>query len=158
MDQTAAKFFSLHASLAEVVKKLMKNGNCKELVLKWMRHAVDLNLEKDKMVAHKPVATNGFFLNYLDLLLQLCKPFTVNSEKYANFLPKINCFYLLSSSVLLKPEKFDLMVGGDNLKRIKRFIDGNADPGLQFSGVTMDPLIREASSLMDEDDQDAAKI
>jgi len=32
--------------LAEVFKKLMKNPSCKEKLLKWMRHAVDLNTDK----------------------------------------------------------------------------------------------------------------
>lgn len=72
MDDVSKRFFALHSSLADIVKKLMKNTNSKEKLLKWMRHAVDLNLDKQKMMTMKPVASNGFILNYIDLLLQLC--------------------------------------------------------------------------------------
>ena len=46
MDDVSKRFFALHTSLADIVKKLMKNTNSKEKLLKWMRHAVDLNLDK----------------------------------------------------------------------------------------------------------------
>ena len=69
MDEISKRFFSLHTALADIVKKLMKNANSKEKLLKWMRHAVDLNLDKQKMMTMKPVASNGFVLNYIDLLL-----------------------------------------------------------------------------------------
>jgi len=69
MDEVSKRFYALHTSLSEVVKKLMKNTNCKEKLLKWMRHAVDLNLDKRKMHVTKPVASDGFILNYIDLLL-----------------------------------------------------------------------------------------
>jgi hypothetical protein len=82
MDEVSKTFFGLHSALAEVVKKLMKNANSKEKLLKWMRHAVDLNLDKQKMMTMKPVASHGFVLNYIDLLLQLCKPFTGDLTKY----------------------------------------------------------------------------
>ena len=128
---------------------LMKNKKCKERVQKWMRHAIDLNLEKEKMVAHKPVATNGFILNLIDVLLLLCKPFTGNFEKYGNFLTKINCFYFMSG-VLRKQEKFDLNCAGEKLENVKKFIKGEDQNGLEFSGVTMNP-ISQGSSLMDEE-------
>jgi len=51
VDQVSQKFSSLHSNLAEIIKKLMKDNNCKDRVLKWMRHAVDLNLEKAKTFA-----------------------------------------------------------------------------------------------------------
>ena len=65
----SSKFYNLHSNLAEIVKKLMKNPNCKDRVMNWMRHGVDLNLEKQKIIASKPVASNGFVLNFIDLLL-----------------------------------------------------------------------------------------
>jgi hypothetical protein len=34
-----------------------------------MRAAVGLNLDKQKMFTHSPVATDGFILNFIDLLL-----------------------------------------------------------------------------------------
>jgi len=69
MDTVSSKFYNLHTTLSDIIKKLMKNSACKDRVLKWLRHAVDLNLEKSKMMAYKPVASNGFMLNYIDLLL-----------------------------------------------------------------------------------------
>lgn len=69
MDQLGTKFFNLHSSLSEVIKKLLKNQNCKERVLQWMRAAVGLNMDKQKMFSHTPTATDGFVLNYIDLLL-----------------------------------------------------------------------------------------
>lgn len=78
MEALSARFFALHTNLAEIVKKLMKNQACKERVLLWMRQAVSLNLDKQKMFTHSPVASDGFILNYIDMLLQLCKPFVGN--------------------------------------------------------------------------------
>ena len=78
----AAKFSNLHTNLAEVLKKLMKNAKCKDKVLEWLRTAITLNMEKQKMFTQAPVATDGFILNFVDLLLQLCKPFTANFSKY----------------------------------------------------------------------------
>jgi hypothetical protein len=49
MDQLAAKFYNLHSNVADIIKKLMKNANCKERVLQWLRLAISLNLDKQKM-------------------------------------------------------------------------------------------------------------
>ena len=46
LNQLGAKFFNLHTSLSDVIKKLMKNPNCKERVLQWLRSAVSLNMDK----------------------------------------------------------------------------------------------------------------
>ena len=69
-------------------------SSAKDRVLKWMRHALDLNYDKEKMVSHKPVASNGFFLNYIDVLLILCKPFTSNFNNYGKFMAKVSSFYM----------------------------------------------------------------
>jgi len=128
------------------MKKLMKNNNCKERLLKWMRHAVDLNLEKMKMVAHRPVASNGFILNYIDLLLQLCKPFTANFNKYGTFLPKINCFYMMTNDYIKKAKDFEKIESrSDKLDVVNKFVQGD-NPGLKLSGVTQNPIV-EVSSL-----------
>lgn len=111
MDQLGTKFFNLHSSLNEIIKKLLKSENCKERVLQWLRAAVSLNMDKQKMFTHSPVATDGFILNYIDLLLQLCKPFTSNFTKYGNFIGKINCFYLSTSKYVNKGS--DLEIVGD---------------------------------------------
>jgi hypothetical protein len=50
MDEVSKTFYALHTALAEVIKKLMKNVTSKERLLKWMRHAADLNLDKQKMM------------------------------------------------------------------------------------------------------------
>lgn len=78
MENLSSRFFNLHTNLAEIIKKLMKNQACKARVLLWMRQAVSLNLDKQKMFTHSPVASDGFILNYIDMLLQLCKPFVGN--------------------------------------------------------------------------------
>ena len=70
--------------------------------MKWLRHAVDFNLEKSKMVASTPTASNGFILNYIGLLLILSKPFTEKFTKYGTFLPKINCFYMSTNEYIRK--------------------------------------------------------
>ena len=82
IDNIGAKFHGMHSNLVDVIKKLMKNAKSKEKVLNWLRLAVIKNLDKQKYQAVKPVATEGFILNFIDLLLQLCKPFTNNFEKY----------------------------------------------------------------------------
>ena len=41
------------------------------------------------------MATEGFILNFTNLMLILCKPFTNKFEKYPNFMEKINCFYMM---------------------------------------------------------------
>jgi len=60
----------------------MKNNNCKEKVLIWMRQAAFLNFDKTKYRSTTPMATDGFILNYISLLLHLCKPFTKDFSKY----------------------------------------------------------------------------
>jgi len=76
----------------------MKNGECKERLLLWMRRAVSLNSDKQKYHSFTPLATDGFILNYIGTLLVLCKPFVSNFSKYGTFLSKINCFYLVNNS------------------------------------------------------------
>jgi len=49
------------------------------------------------MYTQSPVASDGFILNYADLLLILCKPFTGVFSKFPNFLSKINPFYLMTN-------------------------------------------------------------
>jgi len=103
----------------------MKNNNCKDRVLKWLRHAVDLNLEKVKMVANRPVASNGFILNYIDLLLQLCKPFTSNFTKYGSFLSKINCFYMMTNEYVKKGKEFEKIDNRtESLDKVYKYIKG----------------------------------
>ena len=151
MDEVSKRFFSLHSALADIVKKLMKNANSKEKLLKWMRHAVDLNLDKQKMMTMKPVASNGFVLNYIDLLLQLCKPFTSEFTKYGNFISKINCFYLVSNKFVKKAKDFEKIENRpETLRGIQDFIDGKDLPAnLKLSGLTLDPMV-DGSSLMDD--------
>lgn len=107
MEQVAGKFANLHVNLAAVIKALMKNAKCKDKVLEWMRVAVSLNMDKQKMFTHTPVASDGFILNFIDLLLQLCKPFTGQFSKYQQFLSRINCFYLMTDDYIHKARKME---------------------------------------------------
>lgn len=107
MEQVASKFANLHINLAEVLKKLMKNANCKDKVLEWLRQAICLNMEKQKMFTQAPVASDGFILNFVNLLLQLCKPFTANFSKYQQFLSRINCFYLMTDDFIGKAKNME---------------------------------------------------
>lgn len=80
----------------------MKNQNSKDKVLIWLRQAVSLNMDMQKMFTQSPVASQGFVLNYIDLLLQLCKPFIGIFNKYGDNLKKLNCFYLMSNEFVDK--------------------------------------------------------
>ena len=52
------------------------------------------------MYTQSPVASDGFILNFINLLLILSKPFTGVFNKYHTFLPKIYCFYLMTTDYL----------------------------------------------------------
>jgi hypothetical protein len=69
MDNLANRFYNLHTNLAELIKKLLKSSDCKARVMLWMRQAVSLNLDKQKMFTQTPVASDGFIYNFIDLLL-----------------------------------------------------------------------------------------
>ena len=62
------------------------------------------------MFTHTPVASDGFILNYIDLMLLLCKPFTSNFSKFPNFIQKINCFYLMSDDYIMKALELEKLV------------------------------------------------
>ena len=85
----------------------MKIPACKKRILDWLHQALILNFDKKKYKADTPVATNGFILNLMDVLLILCKPFVSNFEKYGNFISKVNCFYLFDDSSISTANKFD---------------------------------------------------
>jgi hypothetical protein len=69
MEQIAGKFSNFHTNIAEVMKKLMKKSISKDKVLEWMRMAISVNMDKQKMFTHTPVASDGFVLNFINLLL-----------------------------------------------------------------------------------------
>lgn len=48
-ENVAEQFYRFHKNIFEIVAKLLKNKETKERVLKWLRAAVSLNLEKQKM-------------------------------------------------------------------------------------------------------------
>jgi hypothetical protein len=68
------------------------------------------------MYTQSPVASDGFILNFINLLLILSKPFTGVFTKYHTFLPKINCFYLMTTDYL----------GPSAIKRIEK-LETNKD-------------------------------
>jgi len=49
LDSASDRFNELHKSIAELLQKLLKNKSCKDRVLSWLRRAVALNLDKQKM-------------------------------------------------------------------------------------------------------------
>ena len=59
------------------------------------------------MFTQAPVASDGFVLNFVDLLLQLCKPFTATFNKYHQFLSRINCFYLMTNDYIAKATEME---------------------------------------------------
>lgn len=70
-DKLSMKFHKLHGGVADIIKKLLKSKNqkAKDRVMMWMRKSVALNLELQKTMTQAPVASQGFILNYIDLLL-----------------------------------------------------------------------------------------
>ena len=126
MEQVAGKFSNLHGNLAAVLKALMKNAKCKDKVLEWMRMAISLNMDKQKMFTHTPVASDGFILNFIDLLLQLCKPFTANFSKYHQFISRINCFYLMTDEYIGKARKMEKIGSPEAMDEIAAIINGKA--------------------------------
>ena len=122
----------------------MKNAACKERVTSWLRLAVSLNLDKQKMFSHTPIASDGFILNYIDLLLQLCKPFTSNFAKYPTFISKINCFYLMSDDQITKGLELEKLV--NNKEGLLMMMNGERTRE-DCSGYTAD-CVHETSSLL----------
>jgi hypothetical protein len=109
-EQVAEQFYNLHKSIQEVISKLLKNKDQKERVLVWIRQALSLNFEKQKMYTHLPVASDGFILNMIGVMLLFCKPFTSKFSDYHNTFSKVNCLYLINDDYIVgasKVEKFD---------------------------------------------------
>ena len=56
------------------------------------------------------MASDGFILNLIDLMLLFCKPYASKFTEYHTQFPKINCFYLYNDSYVkdaTKIEKID---------------------------------------------------
>lgn len=49
VDNVADQLHKMHSSIQELMAKLIKNKDCKERVMTWIRLAVGLNQEKQKM-------------------------------------------------------------------------------------------------------------
>lgn len=109
-------------------------------------------MDKQKMYTNKPVASDGFILNYIDLLLILCKPFIGNFQKYPKFLPKINSFYLVTDDWVSKGTSLEKIEQREEQKSQLMKCISEQDSSLgDFSGVTNDQIFSEGgSSLMDE--------
>ena len=149
MDTVSTKIFNMHSSICDVIKKLMKNKQCSDRVLLWMRKAVSLNLDKQKFHSLQPLCSDGFILNFIDVLLQLCKPFTANFQKYPGFINKINCFYLANNDYILRAtdmEKVD-HEAGTLVKSLLANPNTNAETLL--SGVTLNPFAEQSSLMSD---------
>jgi hypothetical protein len=101
VDTVADQFHNFHKSLLDMMSKLLKNKDCKDRMLSWLRLAVGLNQSKEKMFTSEPVASDGFVLGLIDLMLLFCKPFASKFGEYHLQFPKVNCFYLISDKYLL---------------------------------------------------------
>ena len=107
VDNVAEQLFKMHSSIQEVMAKLIKNKDCKERVMSWLRLAVGLNQEKQKMFTQFPVSSDGFILNLIDVLLIFSKPFAGKFSEYHNHIGKINCFYLYNDAYILNGTKIE---------------------------------------------------
>lgn len=149
MDQVASKFYNLHLNVAEIIKKLMKNANCKEQVLKWLRLTMSLNLGKRKMYVDPFTATlqasDGFILNYIDLMLILCKPFIKDFHKFPTFINKINCFYLMSDKYINKGLDLEKLVF--NKDGLQLMLNGQRTAE-DCSGFTAECVVNDSNSLL----------
>lgn len=97
----------LHKTLQEVISKLLKSKECKERVLQWFRLAVGLNQQKQKMYSQVPLASDGFVLNLIDLMLLLCMPYTGKFTEHHLHYPKINTFYLYDDTYIKEGSKIE---------------------------------------------------
>jgi len=140
MDTLSAKFSKMHTSLSELFKKLMKNTKCKEKLLLWMRKVIVLNSDKKKSHSHTPLASDGFFYNYIDTLLILCKPFTGDFTKFANFLGKINCFYLANNDNITNARIVMDKIDHEAENDFDSLVDLGSDFGPHLSGFTINPV------------------
>ncbi len=114
------------------MQKLLKNKEIKERVIEWLRLAVGMNQEKQKMYTQFPVASDGFVLNLIEVLLLFCKPFTHKFSEYHTHISKINCFYLLNDQYIYKGSSIEKL-DQECLNVLKTSIDVSSLP---FTGVT----------------------
>jgi hypothetical protein len=99
--------------------KLIKNKDCKEALMQWLRLAAGLNQEKQKMFTQMPVASDGFILNLIDVLLIFSKPFTTKFGDYPVQFPKVNMLYLHDDSYVMNASKLEKL-DGDVLTALKQ--------------------------------------
>eukprot|EP00347_Sterkiella_histriomuscorum_P007831 403347399 len=142
-DQVAEQLNNLHKQIYEVIQKLLKNKECKDKVVSWLRHSISLNMEKQKMYTQIPVASDGFILNLMSLLLLFCKPFTSKFAEYHSHFQKINCFYLIDDRFFIGGSKIEKL----NQDTVNQFIQ-NLSINPQFTGLTQEP--NQKSSLEDD--------
>lgn len=127
------------------MQKLLKNKDCKERVMEWMRFAIGLNQDKAKMFTHTPVCSDGFLLSLADVLLLFCKPFTAKFTEYPKHFEKVNCFYLLSDNYIFNGSKIEKL----DSETVTAFVN-NCAQNLTFTGVTTEP--HPISSIEDSGD------
>lgn len=61
------------------------------------------------MYSQLPLASDGFILNLIDVLLIFSKPFSNKFNEYHNQFPKINCLYLMTD---------EYFVGGSKIEKL----------------------------------------
>jgi hypothetical protein len=137
-DKLSLKFHNMHASLASIIKTLMTSKPAvKERVLQWLRSAVGLNMDLRKMMPQRPVASFGFVLNFVDLLLLLCQPFTGAFDKYSLNIERINCTYLTTDTYVAQASSLDkIEINPERVKDLRQYLLGELWDELRLSGLT----------------------
>lgn len=59
------------------------------------------------MFSQFPLASDGFILNLIDVLLLFCKPFTAKFNDYHLQIAKINCLYLHDDKYVINASKIE---------------------------------------------------
>ena len=116
--------------------KLLKNKECKERIMEWIRLAVGLNQEKQKMYTQSPVCSDGFIFNLIDVMLLFCKPFTAKFSEFYQTYPKINAFYLINDNYIVNAQKIE-KIDNDVVNQFKSSGDYS---NVTFTNVTIEPV------------------
>jgi len=59
------------------------------------------------MFSQVPLASDGFVLNLIDLILLLCLPYTAKFTEHHQHYPKINTFYLYDDAYIKEGGKIE---------------------------------------------------
>ncbi|CDW72140.1 u box domain-containing protein [Stylonychia lemnae] len=142
-EQVSDQFHKFHVLIFDVMQKLLKNKECRDIVMKWLRAALSSNMDKQKMYTQIPVASDGFILNLIDVLLLFGKPFTSKFHEFPAQFRKVNFFYLMDDKFFIGGKKIEKI----NNELVELFISGQLLKP-EFTGITQE--LNEESSLNSE--------